>query len=44
MSSIVAAVLSDIDWEERFAVPEPNAENKALIEMVSVGKLYLFMT
>lgn len=26
-------------WDERFAIPEPNAENKALIEEVSVRKL-----
>lgn len=25
-------------WDERFAIPEPNAENKALIEEVSVRK------
>lgn len=30
-------------WDERFAIPEPNAENKALIEEVSVRK-YIYDT
>lgn len=42
MSSILTTVLSEMGWDERFAIPETNAENKALIEEVSVGKLCLF--
>ncbi|XP_059200747.1 coiled-coil domain-containing protein 39 [Centropristis striata] len=34
MSSIMNTVLSDMGWDERFAIPEPNAENKALIEEI----------
>lgn len=37
MSRMVSSVLSEVGWDERFAVPEPNAENKALIEEVSVN-------
>lgn len=39
MSSIVDTVLTEMSWDERFAIPEPNAENRALIEEVSVGKV-----
>uniref|UniRef100_A0A3Q1JG57 Coiled-coil domain-containing protein 39 n=1 Tax=Anabas testudineus TaxID=64144 RepID=A0A3Q1JG57_ANATE len=31
---MVSSVLSEVGWDERFAVPEPNAENKALIEEI----------
>ncbi|XP_026230752.1 coiled-coil domain-containing protein 39 isoform X2 [Anabas testudineus] len=34
MSRMVSSVLSEVGWDERFAVPEPNAENKALIEEI----------
>ncbi|XP_070775199.1 coiled-coil domain-containing protein 39 [Enoplosus armatus] len=34
MSRTLDTVLSDIGWDERFAIPEPNAENKALIEEI----------
>lgn len=34
MSDIVNTVLWEMNWDERFAIPEPNAENKALIEEV----------
>ncbi|XP_045908847.1 coiled-coil domain-containing protein 39 [Micropterus dolomieu] len=34
MSSILNTVLSEVGWDERFAIPEPNAENKALIEEI----------
>ncbi|XP_028987634.1 coiled-coil domain-containing protein 39 [Betta splendens] len=30
----VSAVLSETGWDERFAIPEPNAENKALIDEI----------
>lgn len=43
MSSILHTVLTEMNWDERFAIPELNAENKALIDEVSVRKL-LFMT
>uniref|UniRef100_A0A3P8S274 Coiled-coil domain-containing protein 39 n=1 Tax=Amphiprion percula TaxID=161767 RepID=A0A3P8S274_AMPPE len=32
MSNIIQTVLSDVGWDERFAAPELNAENKALME------------
>lgn len=38
MSGFLTTVLSEMEWDERFALPELNAENKALIEEVSVGK------
>ena len=38
MSSVADTVLSEADWDERFAIPEANAENRALTEKVSVGK------
>lgn len=41
MSRLLGTVLSDVGWDERFAIPEPNAENKALIEEVSVSQLSL---
>ncbi|XP_032387562.1 coiled-coil domain-containing protein 39 [Etheostoma spectabile] len=34
MPSIINTVLSEMGWDERFAIPEPNAENKALIEEI----------
>uniref|UniRef100_A0A8P4KD13 Coiled-coil domain-containing protein 39 n=1 Tax=Dicentrarchus labrax TaxID=13489 RepID=A0A8P4KD13_DICLA len=34
MSSIVSSVLSEVGWDEHFAIPELNAENKALIEEI----------
>uniref|UniRef100_A0A8C4DBP9 Coiled-coil domain-containing protein 39 n=1 Tax=Dicentrarchus labrax TaxID=13489 RepID=A0A8C4DBP9_DICLA len=37
MSSIVSSVLSEVGWDEHFAIPELNAENKALIEEVIVN-------
>lgn len=43
MSSALNTVLSEIGWDERFAIPEPNAENKALIEEVRVRKFYIFI-
>lgn len=42
MSSVLNTVLAEIGWDEHFAIPEPNAENKALIEEVSVGVLYTY--
>ncbi|KAM9349210.1 coiled-coil domain-containing protein 39 [Symphorus nematophorus] len=36
MSSIVNSVLTEMGWDERFAIPEPNAENKALLEEILV--------
>lgn len=38
MSSVLNTVLSEMGWDERFAIPEANAENKALIEEVSSFK------
>uniref|UniRef100_A0A665TID1 Coiled-coil domain-containing protein 39 n=1 Tax=Echeneis naucrates TaxID=173247 RepID=A0A665TID1_ECHNA len=45
MSTPLSSLLSDVDWDERFAVPEPNATNKALLAEVSARKLFvgLFM-
>lgn len=40
MPSIINTVLSEMGWDERFAIPETNAKNKALIEEVSVAQLY----
>ncbi|TDH06038.1 hypothetical protein EPR50_G00128410 [Perca flavescens] len=34
MPSIINTVLTEMGWDERFAIPEPNAENKALIEEI----------
>ncbi|KAG8013999.1 Coiled-coil domain-containing protein 39 [Nibea albiflora] len=34
MSSALNTVLSEMGWDERFAIPEANAENKALIEEI----------
>uniref|UniRef100_A0AAQ5X2E5 Coiled-coil domain-containing protein 39 n=1 Tax=Amphiprion ocellaris TaxID=80972 RepID=A0AAQ5X2E5_AMPOC len=34
MSNIIQTVLSDVGWDERFAAPELNAENKALMEEI----------
>ncbi|XP_041805259.1 coiled-coil domain-containing protein 39-like [Chelmon rostratus] len=34
MSSLLNTVLSEVGWDERFAIPEPSAENKALIEEI----------
>ncbi|XP_039999665.1 coiled-coil domain-containing protein 39 [Xiphias gladius] len=34
MSSIPSTDLSGLGWDERFAIPEPNAENKALMEEI----------
>uniref|UniRef100_A0A4W6FLV4 Coiled-coil domain-containing protein 39 n=1 Tax=Lates calcarifer TaxID=8187 RepID=A0A4W6FLV4_LATCA len=34
MSSVLNTVLAEIGWDEHFAIPEPNAENKALIEEI----------
>ncbi|TKS80118.1 Coiled-coil domain-containing protein 39 [Collichthys lucidus] len=34
MSSVLNTVLSEMGWDERFAIPEANAENKALIEEI----------
>ncbi|XP_065809901.1 coiled-coil domain-containing protein 39 isoform X2 [Labrus bergylta] len=34
MASALSTVLSEMGWDERFAIPEPNAENKALIEEI----------
>ncbi|XP_033959595.1 coiled-coil domain-containing protein 39 [Pseudochaenichthys georgianus] len=33
-SFIMNTVLSDMGWDERFAIPELNAENKALLEQI----------
>lgn len=53
MSSVLDSVLNDMGWDERFAIPEPNAENKALIEEVSersccmialLIKMFIFVT
>ncbi|KAL3054619.1 hypothetical protein OYC64_017536 [Pagothenia borchgrevinki] len=33
-SFIMNTVLSDMSWDERFAIPELNAENKALLEQI----------
>lgn len=35
MSNFVEAVLEEMSWDRRYAVPELNEEHKALIEMVS---------
>lgn len=43
MSSVADTVLSEADWDERFAIPEANAENNALTEEVSVRALALFI-
>ncbi|XP_056246329.1 coiled-coil domain-containing protein 39 [Seriola aureovittata] len=34
MSNLPDTVLSEIGWDEHFAIPEPNVENKALIEEI----------
>ncbi|KAL6104259.1 ccdc39 [Pungitius sinensis] len=34
MSSIMDSVLREVGWDQRFAIPEPNAENKALMEEI----------
>ncbi|XP_058504211.1 coiled-coil domain-containing protein 39-like [Solea solea] len=34
MSSILDSVLANIGWDESFAIPEPNAENKALLDEI----------
>ncbi|XP_019958202.2 coiled-coil domain-containing protein 39 [Paralichthys olivaceus] len=34
MWSIMNSVLSDVSWDERFALPEANAENKAVLEEI----------
>ncbi|XP_037642438.1 coiled-coil domain-containing protein 39 isoform X2 [Sebastes umbrosus] len=34
MASIIDTLLSEMTWDERFAIPEPNAGNKALIEEI----------
>ncbi|XP_030257409.1 coiled-coil domain-containing protein 39 [Sparus aurata] len=34
MSSVADTVLSEADWDERFAIPEANAENNALTEEI----------
>ncbi|KAM8726978.1 coiled-coil domain-containing protein 39 [Acanthopagrus schlegelii] len=34
MSSVADTVLSEADWDERFAIPEANAENRALTEEI----------
>lgn len=53
MSSVLNSVLNEMGWDERFAIPEPNAENKALIEEVSerswfmitlLIKIFIFVT
>ncbi|XP_030016486.1 coiled-coil domain-containing protein 39 [Sphaeramia orbicularis] len=31
-SGVLETVLSEVVWDERYAIPEPNAENRALIE------------
>ncbi|XP_068995683.1 coiled-coil domain-containing protein 39 [Embiotoca jacksoni] len=41
MSRVVSAVLSDVGWDERFAIPEHNAKNKALIEEVRKKEMEL---
>lgn len=35
MSSLAEAVLEEMSWDRRYAVPGLNEEDKALIEMVS---------
>uniref|UniRef100_A0A3P9HJZ4 Coiled-coil domain-containing protein 39 n=1 Tax=Oryzias latipes TaxID=8090 RepID=A0A3P9HJZ4_ORYLA len=37
MSNFVEAVLEEMSWDRRYAVPELNEEHKALIEMVIFG-------
>ncbi|XP_054452389.1 coiled-coil domain-containing protein 39 [Anoplopoma fimbria] len=34
MSGVTDTVVSGVGWDERYAIPEPNAENKALIEEI----------
>ncbi|XP_053739576.1 coiled-coil domain-containing protein 39 [Synchiropus splendidus] len=34
MSSILSTVLTEVGWDTRFAIPEPTAENRALIEEI----------
>ncbi|XP_033507422.2 coiled-coil domain-containing protein 39 [Epinephelus lanceolatus] len=41
MAAVINTVLSEIGWDERFAIPEPNAENKALIEEIRKKEMEL---
>ncbi|XP_029379842.1 coiled-coil domain-containing protein 39 isoform X2 [Echeneis naucrates] len=41
MSTPLSSLLSDVDWDERFAVPEPNATNKALLAEIHLKELEL---
>ncbi|XP_076601686.1 coiled-coil domain-containing protein 39-like [Chaetodon auriga] len=41
MSNLLHAVLSEVGWDERFAIPEANAENKALIEEIRKKEMEL---
>lgn len=43
MSLTLAQVLSEIALEERFAAPEPNAENMALSEKVREGNITILI-
>lgn len=36
MKDISETILTELGWDESFHIPEANAENKALIEEVSV--------
>lgn len=39
MSALTGTVLSDMGWDERLLIPQPNAENKALVEEVSLREI-----
>lgn len=39
MKDISGKILTELCWDDSFHIPEANAENKALIEEVSLKKL-----
>ncbi|XP_024917310.1 coiled-coil domain-containing protein 39-like [Cynoglossus semilaevis] len=41
MANVFDSVLSNIGWDESFAIPEPNAENKALLEEIRIKETKL---